>query len=385
MKARRRTAAAAALAATVMVAAACGSTHASPGLADSAAPAASLPLATSLAGPGLPGWAVVQMGGSSKDYENFWELFARPAGSAQWKLATPLGVASNGGLVISASGAGLVAGFRPSQDLTFSPLAAAASPAAAWSQGSALVSPGLADVPDALAAGPAGQVLALTRTGAVLLGSHGGANWTRLTTLRSATNSAAGRACGLTALTAVAFSTSGIPLLAGTCARQGRVGIFSSQRSTTVQAAVPARPAGPVTVLGLATQAGGTTALIQAGTGKAATVTAAWSATGTGSWRVSAAVPTDGGPISEAIWAGGSAALVLAGGHGAVIAGEGASWRALPALPARTATLALGSAGQLEALTAAGNTLAVWQLGTDSRSWSRLMQVRVTIPYGSSS
>jgi hypothetical protein len=384
MRTRGRTAVAAALTATVMVTAACGSTHASSGGPDSAAPTASLPLATSLAGPGQPGWAVVQMGGSSKDYENFWELFARPAGSAQWKLATPLGVASNGGLVIAASGAGLMAGFRPSQDLTFSPLAAVASPAAAWSQGSALVSPGLANVPDALAAGPAGQVLALTRTGEVLLGSDGGATWTRLTTLRSAASSAAGRACGLTALTAVAFSTSGRPLLAGTCTRPGRVGIFSSGQGATEQAPVPALPGGPVTVLGLATQAGRTTALIQAGTGQAATMTAAWSAAGPGSWTVSAAVRAAGGPLSQAIWANGRAAFVLPGGRAEAIASEGASWRALPALTARTATLALGSSGQLEALTAAGGTFAVWQLGTQTRSWSRLQQVKITIPYGSS-
>ncbi len=383
MSAPRRMAVACVVAVTAILAAACGTKAASAG-SSGHAPPASLPMATSLAAPGRPGWAVVQMGGSAASHNNFWELFARPAGSAQWKLATPLGVASNGGLAIAGSGAGLVAGFQPSQDLTFSPLAAIAGPAGSWSQGNALVSPGLASVPDALAAGPSSQVLALTRTGEVLLGSDAGATWTRLTTLRSAASSAAGRACGLTALTAVAFSTSGIPLLAGTCTRQGRVGIFSTGEDAIERASVPALPAGPVTVLGLATQAGRTTALIQAGPAKAATVTAAWSETGTGSWSVSTPVPAHGGPRSEAIWASGSAALVLTGGRGEAIAGPGASWRSLPALPAGTATLALGPAGQLEALAADGGTLTVWQLGERGVGWTRLQQVKVTIPYGSS-
>jgi len=67
--------------AIAVLAAACGSTSASDGSHGTTAPAPSLPLATAIAGPGQPGWAIVPMGGSSKDFENFWELFARPAGS----------------------------------------------------------------------------------------------------------------------------------------------------------------------------------------------------------------------------------------------------------------------------------------------------------------
>jgi hypothetical protein len=75
---------------------------------------------------------------------------------------------------------------------------------------------------------------------------------------------------------------------------------------------------------------------------------------------------------------------VLAGGRGDEITGPGGRWRALPPLPARTATLALGPAGQLEALAADAATLTVSQLTAAGTGWSRLQQVNVTIPYGSS-
>ena len=399
MTRKRRATTAAGLAAAALLATACGSTPA--GGASHAVPAARLPLATSAGGPNLPGWAAVEMGGSAAAHENFWELFTRPVGSAQWKLATPPGVASNGGLIFAAAGSGLVTGFGPSQDLRFSPLAAITSPTSPWSENSAPVDPGLASAPYALAAGPGGKLLALAGTSQVLQLANAGATWRPLASLREIASTAPGRACGLTALTAVAFDASGLPLAAGTCARGGRTGIFRLA-SGGWQAAGPAAlcspdtafqlclspakpPAGPVTVLGMSTIAGRTTALLAAGTGRSAEVAAAWSGAG-GAWTVSAPVRTGGGqPRSLSIWAGGGAAIVLAGGHGDEIAGPGARWRALPQLPARTATLALGPDGQLEALAAAATSLTVSQLTPAGTAWTPVQEVKVTIPYGSSS
>jgi hypothetical protein len=77
-------------------------------------------LATSASAADGTGWAVVKMGGSPDPLDNFWELLARPAGAGGWKLATPDGVASNGGLVMAETGStSLVTGFLPSQKLTF--------------------------------------------------------------------------------------------------------------------------------------------------------------------------------------------------------------------------------------------------------------------------
>jgi len=118
-------------------------------------------------------------------------------------------------------------------------------------------------------------------------------------------------------------------------------------------------------------------------TGTAPEVIAAWSATGTGGWRLSGAADTGPGmPRSVSLWANGSAALVLTGARGETIAGPGASWQALPSLPGRTATLALGQSGQVEALAVDGSRLTVWQ--ETGLGWTRVQQITVKIPYGSS-
>jgi hypothetical protein len=388
MSTPRRRAAGTVLTVLAFLTAACGSTTTGSAGSTQQTLITRIPVATSLGGAGQPGWAAVQMGGSAASHNNFWELFARPAGSAQWRLATPVGVASNGGLMMAAVGTGLIAGFGPSQDLTFSPLAAVTAPGADWSQNGAPVIPGLASVPDALASGPGGQLLALTGSGEVLRASAASvsgtwAAWTRVATLRTLSASPAGRACGLTALTAAGFTAAGAPEVAGDCSRPGADGIFA-QQADGWQAAGPAIPGDRITVLGLTTQAGRTTALLYAQTASRAQVLAAWSASGTGSWTVSAAIGAGAGvPRSLQMWTGGSAALVLADGRGLTIAGPGGSWRALPALPAGTATLALGPAGQLQALTVGGERLAVWQL--TAGAWHQVQRISVQIPYGSSS
>ncbi len=184
------------------------------------------------------------MGGSAAHANNFWELFVRLAGGTSWKLATPAGVASNGGIVVTASGPdSLLTGFRPSQDLTFSPLAATTDDGLNWLQHNVL-DPGLADVPGALASGPGGRLLAITDTGIIETGTAGGASWTRLTTQRALAATAAGRACGITALTAAAWTPAGQPLLAADCRTAGTAAIFT-RRAGTWQADRPVPARGP--------------------------------------------------------------------------------------------------------------------------------------------
>ena len=196
------------------------------------------------------------MGGSAASHNNFWQLFVRPAGTGKWRLATPPGVASNGGLVVASLGAGsVVAGFRPSQDLSFSPLATTHDNGTAWTPG--LVDAALADVPDALAAAPAGgRLLALLTSGQAELSGPSGTAWTRLATRRALAASAAGSRCGLGSLTAAAFSPSGVPMLAASCARPGTAGVFAYAGGTWHPAG-PTLPATyahqPVTVLRLTT------------------------------------------------------------------------------------------------------------------------------------
>jgi len=392
---RCRPAATAALAACGLLVAACGSVAAPRPQPAAAAPLPQLAMSvTAVTG---TSWAIVEMGGSSARQDNFWELFARPAGSASWRLATPAGVADNGGLVAAVTGpASLVTGFRPSQDLAFSPLAVTASSGASWSAGN-LVDPGLADVPDALGAGPGGsvgsggQLIALTKDGGVQLGTRLGAAWTKLASARSVAASRAGRACGLAGLTAATIGGTGGPLLGGRCGRPGSPGIFALRSGTWTPAgpAIPAALAGQsVEVLRLATLGARTQALLESGTGSAARLLAAWSADGGAHWQLSAPLRPAAATVQSASFGpGGAVGVVLAGGQGVVLNGPGASWRALPALPRWTATLAVGPAGRVDALTASGSSFGDWResAGPGAAGWRPVQRLIITIPYGTSS
>ena len=175
----RRSAAIAVLLSAVIIATGCASAPATPAPATQAAPP-SPSLNTSLdttAGT----WAAVVMGGSAAQYNNFWQLFIRPAGSTRWKLVTPPGTADNGGLVLAgSSGQALVTGFRPSQDLTYSPLIQTSNAGQAWSSLNPLDA-ALASVPDALAVNPgSGEMLALLDGVGAEQAAPGSATWSTL-------------------------------------------------------------------------------------------------------------------------------------------------------------------------------------------------------------
>jgi hypothetical protein len=336
------------------------------------------PLETSFASTAGTGWAVVEMGGSAAQENNFWQLFVRPAGATTWRLATPLGVADNGGLVVaSPGGESLVTGFRPSQLLTYTPLAASSDNGASWSSVGP-VNSGLSDAPDALAAGPDGSLIALTNDGAEL-GQRLGAAWTHLASARSLAATQPGQACGVTGLTGTAFTSSGTPILAASCSRPSVAGIFAD-RGGSWHAAGPAVPASlardDVDVLRLTAAGPGLVALLRAGR----RIVAAWY---DGSrWSVSA--PLSAATLtSTAIGPDGSIGVIVNGSHGATLAGPGAAWHALPALPKRAATLALGSSGQVDAIAASGGSFADWRLAP--AGWSLAQKIHVDIPYGSSS
>jgi len=367
------------------------------GCGSQAAPAAApalrvqtAPLSTSLVTP-QGTWAVAVMGGPAAAENNFWQLFVRPAGASRWSLVTPEGVADNGGLV-AASGAGgtsLVVGFRPSQGLTFSPLATSSDTGKTWTPG--LLDAGLADVPDAMAVAPSGQTLALLGDGSIEAAATAGAatagQWSRLATLSALAASAPGRGCGLVAVNAVSFGPNNVPMAAGSCVRRGVAGVFADTGGAW-QAAGPVLPAGfggdQVQVLGLArtvlaNTGSGTAALLAAGT----SLLAAWSAGGR--WTVSGSLaPVAAGSVRAAgFGADGSVWVLPGGGRAEAISGPGGSWQALPALPAGTATLAPGlGSGSYDALAVAGSKLTVWQLAAGA--WTKVQVINVPIEYGSS-
>ena len=359
------------------------------GCGSQAAPAApppiavqTAPLATSLV-TAQGAWAIAVMGRPADPKNSFWQLFVRPTGASRWSLVTPPAVADNGGLVAAgaAGGTSILVGFRPSQGLTFSPLAVSSDRGQNWTPG--LLDAALADVPDALAAGTSGRILALLHDGTIEAAPGAAAaaagQWSRLTTPGALAASAPGRRCGLAALTAVSFGPGDIPMAAGSCQRPGVAGIFADNGGTW-QAAGPVLPAGlggdQAQVLGLARTSAGDTALLLAGTN----LLAAWR-DGT-RWTVSAPVPAAGGIAASGFGPGGSVWVLLGDGWAQSLAGSGAAWRALPPLPAGTATLAAGPGGGYDALAVSRSVLTVWRLG--AAAWAKAQVIDVPIEYGSS-
>jgi hypothetical protein len=350
-------------------------------------------------------WAVAVLGGAAAQDNNFWQLFVRPAGSSSWRLATPPGVASNGGLVLAGlPGRGALAAFLPSQDLVFSPLATTTDNGASWTGG--VLNARLAEVPGALAAAPDGQhLLALTTSGRVERSGADAASWTTLTSMRSLASSRAGRRCAPDAADAVSFTPSGLPLLAVSCARAGVAGIYS-YASGTWRAAAPALPAAlggqRVQVLRLASTAAGESALLAARSAAGISLVAAWSRDGT-HWTVSspaqvgagtvtasgfgapsAPSAAGGGGAAGAPGAGEAAWVLLSSGPAYTITGPGGAWRPTPRPPGGTAVLAPGPYGKIDALAAHGSKLTDWQLTGAAGTWRRQQVLTVPIPYGSS-
>jgi hypothetical protein len=323
-------------------------------------------------------WAIAVMGGSAASYNNFWQLFVRPAGASRWSLVTPQGVADNGGLVAAGGSTSLVVGFRPSQSLAFSPLATSTDTGKNWTPG--LLNASLADTPGAIAVGPSGRALALLQDGTITAAATASAaaagQWTPLTTRNALAASAPGRSCGLVGVNAVSFGPNKDPIAAGSCARPGVAGVFTDTGGTWRSAGLVLPGKGDtVQVLGLAATAGGNVALVAAGNSLLA---AWWNGT---RWTVSD--PLAASTVRAlGFGVGGSAWLLLGDGRAETIGGAGGSWQALPPPPPGTATLAPGTGGGYDALAVSGSKLTVWRLAQGA--WAKVQLITVPIVYGSS-
>lgn len=361
-------AAAGATAAVLAIASCAVPRAASAGAAPAAAPAApAMRLATSLAAGG-GSWAVVPMASDPA----FWQVFARPGAASGWRLDTPPGAASNGGLVAAAEPGqgGLTVAVRPSHDLDFTPLAATAAGGSAWTAPPPLRT-AIADAPDTLAV--SGRVLiAVSGHGAVEYSTDGGTAWSTLA-------APAPRACGAVTVTSVSLAGTGL-LAGGTCGPGGTAVLLSVSRS--------APSAGwrtvPLPVSGRLLRLAGDQALLRSSSG----LVALWDARAKGArdpvWTASAPLPVTGTPASSGWLASSGAWVLLPGGGAAVITGPGASWRTLPRAPARTAVLASGPRGAIDALAVSGPALTVWRFGPRAPRWTRVQSMSVPIQYGSS-
>ncbi len=349
-----------------------------------------VPIALSTAGSAAgASWAVVRTGGPSVG-GRFWQLLVRPAGSSRWRLVTPPGVADNAGLVVAgaARDGTLTVAFVPGQQLRFTPLAISTDDGAHWSQG--LLPAGLVAAPSALAALPGGRLLAVTAKGAQE-SAPGGTGWTSLVTLRALAATPAGRSCGLIRLTAAAATSSGEPLVAGSCSRPGRADVF--ERSATGWIAHGVTLSGPqarqqVSIVQLARAGAGTNVLLVAGSGATQAVIQSSLSSRTGTLTAGGPhVGVTGMPVTSTFTSAGGGWGVVVDGRVQyeVPAGGGGSYNSAPTpLPAPGATVALGagvgpgSGGLLTALVPGVLSVAVWVQDKSGR-WHQTQRIAVPL------
>jgi hypothetical protein len=349
-----------------------------------------IPLASSSAGSSTT-WATIALGHLDDPLNTFWQLFALSSGPSAWELSTPPGVASNGGLVASVAGGTVLAGFQPSQDLLFSPLAQSNTQGQSWSPG--LLPSGLAPVPDSLATTGAGRAVALLRSGngTVVTNSGDLSTWTTSATEAALATASGGTECELRQVTAVSISTSAIAA-GGVCARGGRAGIFLQPGPGAAGGAGwasvgPELPgAGPTQVVRLVTTPTGTAALVSVGTAGTATLFALWSTDGLKTWSESSGFPLGGDTLVSTGSTGNGGWVITAAGSGvdraAQVAFPGVTWKSLAAPPTGTSAVVVTPAGALEALVGANSTLVVDTL--TSGAWTHTQTLDVPVQYGSS-
>jgi hypothetical protein len=344
-------------------------------------------MATSIAAGGVS-WAVIPMSADPP----FWEVFARAGNSGTWRLVTPPGVADNGGLVASASGTrSLTIAVRPSQDLVFSPLAETADGGATWSAGEP-INAAVAASPDALAA-DGSHLAAVLSDGTVEASTDAGATWSTLAKPGALAASSAAKGCGgAVRVTSISFGiTDGELLAGGVCGSGGTTALFAHSPGGGWQ-----RLSLPVS--GQLVRLTGAMALVRSGSG----LTALWrgvgwyayapptAATGAAAgWTESAPLAATGAVIASGTLSAAGAWVLLAGGRAATVSAlattaGGLRWTPLPPVPARTAVLAPGPGGAVDALAVSGETLTVWRLAARANAWSKIQALSVPVQFGSS-
>jgi len=385
---RRLIAAGAALAAVGAVTACGAAASSSSGSAAAAAGSGAASMATSLA-TSQETWAIVPMAADPA----FWQVFSRAANSPTWKLVTPPGVAINGGLVAAAGGAdSLSVAVRPSQDLTFTPLAATTNGGNAWSAEGPL-NAGVAASPDAFAANGS-RLAALLSDGTIETSSDAGTSWSTLAKPGAIAASPAATGCGPVTVTSLSFGISATDLLAGgTCGTSGTTAVFTySAPSGWQRLHLP--------VSGQLRRLTSGLALVQGKDG----LSALWNGIGwyaygppsqvAANWATSAPLPVPGPVTASGTLAGDGAWVLFADGRAATVSlsmraalsspPAATQWVQLPAVPARTAVLASGPGGATDALAVSGSTLTVWRLASGQTAWSKVQTISVPIQAGSS-
>jgi hypothetical protein len=380
----RRCAGAAVAAGLLALVASCSS-HSSTSSASASDGSIGVPLATSVT-TATASWATFPMGHLDDPNNTFWEEFTLPAGADKWAERTPPDVADNGGLVTAPTTTGVVVGFRPSNLLSFSPLASTTDGGATYTPG--LLSGGLADFPDALSVAASGRAVAFTLT-QVLSSAEALTTWQPVATVAAINASSAGRDCRALAMTAVSVTDSGT-FIGSACGAPGVVGLVEQTGSTFVSVG-PQLPAADVKdrveVDRLVRAGQGIAVLLSVRSDAGTSYLSAWNPSpGSGAWTLSASLVAVGALASTAVTSGGGFALLTKANSGAlaaaVIAAPGSNWTQLPAPPAGTATISVAN-NRSDALVVDSATFIDYQL--TGGQWVKAQTVQVAIPYDSSS
>jgi hypothetical protein len=339
-------------------------------------------------------WASLPMGHLDEPLNTFWQLLFRPTGAGHWSdEASALAVATNGGLVVATSGTSLTVGIRPTNYLDYSPLVVTTQ-ARSWSPAGPIQ--GLGDRPDSLAVDAGGSALALVgkpKVASVLESSKGLVAWHRLTSLRGLEETAAGRQCKLSSLSAVGF-LGGQVLVGTTCRRRGVVGIFTRVGSAWALVEPQLSPAlrhAELDVIGLEVVSGGLCALLGV-TGQPRIGLVAQCTRGVdSSWRSSREVVLKGnddtvsfGPTSRP---GLFALISTPDGPSSLEALDSADmdWTALPSPPVGAVTAVFSPGGEVDALAVDDTLFTDWRLGAAGGTWKQAQRLEVPIQFGSSS
>lgn len=361
---------------TVVVAAVlvsgCGSNAASP-------PAAAPPpvsLNTVLSEP-AGSWATLAMGHLDDPNNTFWEEFYRPAGGTSWSLRTPPGVADNGGLVAASTGSDVVIGVRPSNKLSFSPLASSTDAGVTWTPG--LLPSALDDHADALTTTTDGSAFALT-PGGVLASGSGLSGWHNVLRLTGSTPPVSG-GCPVSGLSAVAATSLG-PALGITCTGGAGSRVYLLKSGTLEDISPPASSTGTVQVMRLVSAGQGLAALLSSG--DATAVRAAWAPVVRGPWTLSSPLNV-GSVVSTSVTAAGAFGVLWRDPTGSLRADRiepgAAAWTPLAAPPPTTSAIVLDGA-RTDALAVDVTTFIDYTLAGDE--WASPHTIDVPIAFGSS-
>jgi hypothetical protein len=341
-------------------------------------------------------WVVLPMGMLSQQLNTFWQLLHVAPGSSRWSVVTPPGVADNGGLVAAASQSSILVGFLPNALLRFSPLAQSSDDGSTWSP--VFLPGGLAVVPDALAyeEGNPGGALAVVGSRLVFETGTGLGAWSPIAS--SVQLRRASPRCGVSGVSAVAYSGSGEPMVAANCSGGGMVGLFTRRAGSWHASGSELHGAlgrASTSVLRLGSSGTNTIALVQATTARNRWLVAQWQTGSVWSDSPPLTVPRGGSVTATFLSLGGMMAVLARTERGGLVAeyvGPGRPWATLPTPPGDTVALADVAPSNLsfgttlfDAFAVKGTVLSVYALTPAGTRWVLAQTIRVPIAYGSSS